>query len=544
MPRHVPVSRYVVPAAAALLALLASAGCSGDGDSDPGSEDIRSTPKSPIPASHGKTPAGGLPAELTRQRPDWSPCPAPDPAQGAAEKPAPLPDGTAWECATLKVPLDYTKPRGRTIGIEMVRARKEDGGGKRIGSLLFNFGGPGGSGVAALPSFGKDYAALHTRYDLVSFDPRGVGGSEGVSCLGTAALDSYFAADWTPDSGREETELVTRHRAFATGCGDRAGFLLPHLTTENTARDMDLMRQVLGDRKLHYFGVSYGTQLGGVYAHLFPDKVGRAVLDAVVDPKSTPRESSVAQTEGFQLALENYLEDCADKGDECPVGEDPEEAQKRIADLLSDLDRKPMPTRDSRMLTESLATGGISQSLYSKDLWGYLTDGLREALEDGDGTTLLLLSDSLNGRNPDGTYSTLQSSLAAINCADSEARFDAGDVKEAEGDFADASPVFGRSSAWQMIQCEGWPVTGRGDSPQVGAEGADPMLLIGTTGDPATPYAGTRNMKEELGEGSAVELTYKGEGHGAYDSKNRCVRKKVDGYLLKGDVPPDGSSCG
>lgn len=543
MPRRSVCRPGPVVAGAVLLSLLATAGCGEDGN--PEGDGTRETPRtSSSPAPTG-TASDGLPLALTRQRPDWSRCPAPSPAQGSGSgRPAPYPDGTIWECAKLEVPLDYAKPRGRTIKIAMVRAKKQEGGPSRIGSLLFNFGGPGGSGVAALPSFGKDYAKLRTRYDLVSFDPRGVGGSEGFSCLDNSRLDSYFAAEATPDSGEEEKALATRHAAFVAGCKKRAGGLLPHLTTENTARDMDLMRRVLGDTKLHYFGVSYGTQLGGVYAHLFPKKVGRAVLDAVVDPTSTAEEGSVAQAEGFQLALGNYLEDCAGKGEGCPLGEDPEKAEEQLTDLLDELDRKPLPTRDSRMLTESLATGGIAQALYSKELWRYLTDGLQQAMEDGDGTTLLVLSDSLNGRNPDGSYSTLQSSLTAINCADNKARPGVGEIKKTVPEFEEASPVFGRSSAWQMIQCGNWPVAGKQKTPDVSAEGADPMLLVGNTGDPATPYSGTRNMKEELGEGAAVELTYKGEGHGAYDSKDRCVRKNVDDYLLDGDVPPDGTTCG
>ncbi|MGI5348987.1 alpha/beta hydrolase [Streptomyces sp. CA-250714] len=558
-------SRSPRPGAALIAALIATAavasGC-GDGDSDstrkgearPGGETgspaSKSAPHSPSAppdssshsASRDHTPA--LPGSLTGQQPHWSPCPAPNAAQGTdAGSPSPLPGGRRWECATLRVPVDYSKPKGRTLGIEMIRARERKGGGKRIGSLLFNFGGPGGSGVATLPSFADDYEKLRGRYDLVSFDPRGVGRSGGVSCLSNKRLDAYFAADWTPDTDAEEHRLFARQGSFSKGCEKRAGALLPHLTTENTARDMDLMRHVLGDRKLHYFGISYGTELGGVYAHLYPQQVGRIVFDAVVDPSTTPAQGSLKQTSGFQLALDNFLKHCTARGEECPVGEDPEEGRQRITDLLADLDAEPMPTDSGRKLTEALAEGGISQALYAKETWELLTQGLEEALVDSNGSTLLLLADALNGRNQDGTYSTLQSSLTAISCADNKERYGMRAVKGKLPDFAEASPVFGPMSAWGLTSCHDWPVRGRWTTPPVRATGSDPILLVGTTGDPATPYAGTRAMKKKLGGDVGVEVTYKGEGHGAYVSRNPCVRKTVDGYLLRGRVPQDGTVC-
>ncbi|MGP3985206.1 alpha/beta hydrolase [Streptomyces sp. 3N207] len=558
-------SRSLRPGAALIAALTVTAavtsGCGGDSDSTtkgearPSGETSpaasKSAPRSPsapsTSSSSGSTPrdhSPALPRSLTGQRPHWSHCPAPNAAQGTdAGSPSPLPGGERWECATLRVPMDYSKPKGRTLGIEMIRARARKGGGKRIGSLLFNFGGPGGSGVATLPSFAEDYEKLRGRYDLVSFDPRGVGRSEGVSCLSNKRLDAYFAADWTPDTDAEERRLFTRQETFAQGCEKRAGALLPHLTTENTARDLDLMRHVLGDRKLHYFGISYGTELGGVYAHLYPRHVGRAVFDAVVDPSSTPAQGSLSQSSGFQLALDNFLEHCTAHGQDCPVGEDPAEGKELITDLLADIDAEPMPTDSGRKLTEALAEGGIAQALYARETWDLLTQGLEEALVDSNGSTLLLLADALNGRNQDGTYSTLQSSLTAISCADNKERYGMRQIKGKLPDFAEASPVFGPMSAWGLTSCHDWPVRGRWTTPPVSATGSNPILLVGTTGDPATPYGGTRAMKRELGDDVGVEVTYRGEGHGAYDSRNACVRKVVDGYLLRGRVPKDGTDC-
>jgi pimeloyl-ACP methyl ester carboxylesterase len=503
-----------------------------------------------------------LPPSLTGQTLDWSRCEAPDPRQGpdeASPTPLPDPDGdgdgdgeeTVWQCATLTAPLDYADPDGETIGIALIRARAASPDpGERIGSLLFNFGGPGGSGVATLPAFAEDYAALRERYDLVSFDPRGVGDSEGLVCLDDRRLDEYFAADAAPADAAQRRAFTDRLRGFADACEERAGPLLPHLTTANTARDMDLMREVLGDDKLHYFGVSYGTQLGGVYAHLFPRRVGRAVFDAVVDPTLSPEQSARAQAGGFQLALGNYVEGCAaedaEAGD-CPLGDTTEEATERLTALLDRLRERPMATRDpqGRRLTQSLAWGGIAQALYSQDFWPYLSQGLDDALaeEDPDGTVLLALGDAMNGRNPDGTYTTLQSALVAVSCADASQRYDTADARRAQRAFREASPVFGPPLAWSLLSCTHWPVAGAGTHPAVSAEGAPPILLIGTTGDPATPYEGTRRMKEALGEGVGVELTYEGEGHGAYGSGNACVRDTADAYLLDGKVPEDGKTC-
>ncbi|WP_415951085.1 alpha/beta hydrolase [Streptomyces sp. KLOTTS4A1] len=478
---------------------------------------------------------------LSAQELTWKPCPAPTPEQGGGEPPSPLPAGTEWQCATMKAPLDWDAPEGETIGIALVRARAATDK-NRIGSLVFNFGGPGGSGVTALPAFGTDYAKLRTRYDLVSFDPRGVGRSHPVTCADDAQLDAYNQQDATPDDAAEEKTLLESVRSHNEGCEERSGTILPHVATTDAARDLDLMRQVLGDEKLHYFGISYGTELGGVYAHLFPENVGRAVFDAVVDPTESPEQGSLGQAAGFQLALENYAKDCTSQAEDCPVGDTPEDVQSRITNFLKDLDSEPLPGIGRRELTQTAATSGIAQSLYSKDFWEYLTDGLESAYE-GDGRILMALADAMSGRNPDGTYSNIQAANVAINCADDKPRYTVEDVKAKLPDFRAASPVFGDYLAWGMLGCEDWAVDGAAEHPDVSAEGAAPILVIGNTGDPATPYEGARRMVESLGDGVGIELTYKGEGHGAYDSGSKCVREAVDGYLLDGKLPESGTVC-
>ncbi|MGW1073297.1 alpha/beta hydrolase [Streptomyces sp. NPDC002537] len=466
-----------------------------------------------------------------RQKLSWTACPAPSGSQGGATGKAP---GKEWECATLRAPLDYGAPKGETIDIAMIRAKATDPA-HRIGSLVFNFGGPGGSGITTLPAFADDYKKLRTRYDLISFDPRGVGRSSGITCLDDKELDAYFADDATPDTREKQQALVDRVAKYAAGCAKRSGRVLPHVGTANAARDMDLMRQALGDEKLHYFGVSYGTELGGVYAHLFPAKVGRALFDGVVDPTNDPAQGALGQAKGFQLALGNYMEACAKTSDNCPT-------ERQIGDLLRRLDRKPIPGAGGRMLTRALATGGIAQSLYSKDFWDYLTEGIEDA-ENGDGRLLLSLSDSMNGRGQDGRYSTLQSSLNAITCADSAQRYTASEIEAKLPEFRRASAVFGEFMAWSLTQCTGWPVKGEWRNPDVSARGSAPIVVVGNTGDPATPYEGAHRMAQALGQGVGVELTYRGQGHGAYDSGNACVKGAVDAYLLDGTVPQPGKIC-
>ncbi|MFG2127759.1 alpha/beta hydrolase [Streptomyces sp. NPDC048751] len=480
--------------------------------------------------------------DLSAQQLSWKDCPAPSPAQGGGNAPSPLPDGDPWQCATLKAPLDWDKPKGDTIGIALIRAKASGDKSRRIGSLVFNFGGPGGSGVKTLPAFGDDYAALRTRYDLVSFDPRGVGRSDPVLCEDDQQLDAYFQQDMTPDDATERAEFVDHTKNFNEACEKNSEKVLPHVRTTDAARDMDLMRQVLGDDKLHYFGISYGTELGGVYAHLFPRNVGRAVFDAVVDPTQTPEQGSLGQAKGFQRALDNYAEDCTSKTEDCPVGDTPQDVKDRIARLLEDLDSKPLPGVFPRELTQSAATGGIAQALYSKDFWQYLTEGLEQAY-DGDGRILLLLSDSLNGRSENGEYSNIASAGVSISCADYKPRYDTGYVQEKMPEFQATSALFGDYLAWGLISCTDWPVPGAADHPDVSAPGSAPILVVGNTGDPATPYEGARKMVGALGPGVGVELTYQGQGHGAYESRNKCVQGAVNGYLLDGKVPATGTVC-
>ncbi|MGW6744536.1 alpha/beta hydrolase [Streptomyces sp. NPDC055025] len=518
-------------AAVTAAALLAATGCSGSGSSAEGTS-----------SNGGRANSTAVPKNLGSQRLRWTACPVPSTAEGGGTAPSPLPGGAQWQCASMKVPLDYAKAGGRTIELALIRAPARDKA-RRIGSLIFNFGGPGGSGITGLPSFAPDYEKLRARYDLVSFDPRGVGRSDPVKCKDDKQLDAYYAQDATPDDAAEVKTFTQGLASYAAACEKRSGRSLPYVGTTNAARDMELMRKVLGDKKLYYFGISYGTELGGVYAHLYPKSVGRAVFDAVVDPSQNAEQGSLGQTKGFQLALDNFEKDCVARGDACRLpGSTPKQVEGFITGLLTRLDKKPVAGIGNRKLTQTQATNGIAQALYSKQFWPYLEQGLDEA-DGGNGALLLALSDAMNGRDEYGRYSNLQAANAAVNCVDSKERYTLEQTKAKLPEFRRASPVFGDFLGWGLMSCSKWPVPGQWTHPDVSAPGSAPILIVGNTGDPATPYAGARAMAEALGKGVGVEITYHGQGHGSYDSGNPCVQGAVNNYLLNGTVPAAGTVC-
>ncbi|MFC9682036.1 alpha/beta fold hydrolase [Streptomyces sp. NPDC056948] len=489
------MSRFVRWTAVAVASALLAAGCSGgSSDDDKG---------------------GGL---------SWGRCKA------TTDAPAPSSD---WQCATLKVPLDWSKPDGETIGLALIRAKAR--GDDRVGSLLFNFGGPGASGLSMMPSYAPTVSRLRERYDLVSWDPRGVGASEGVRCRGDKEIQAAESVDVTPDTPAEEKAYFQDAAGFGKGCRKDAGKLMAHVSTADSARDMDRIREVLGDDRMHYFGISYGTELGGTYAHLFPKNVGRMTLDAVVDPGADTVGHAQNQARGFQRALNGYLES---------TGQDPQAGTRKIADLLRRIDARPLPTATpGRKLTQTLAVTGLTLPLYNKESWPTLTSAL-DAAERGDGSELLTLADGYNDRAPSGHYGTTTHSQRVISCLDDRQRPTAARTKELLPEFEKISPVFGTFLGWDTAGwCHDWPVPGQHDTPEVSAPGAAPVLVVGNTGDPATPYEGARKMADELGKGVGVMLTWRGEGHGAYGSGSDCVDSTVDAYLLDGSVPKDGKVC-
>ncbi|MBB4713571.1 pimeloyl-ACP methyl ester carboxylesterase [Streptomyces luteogriseus] len=465
-----------------------------------------------------------------RQKPAWRGCGVP-----------------GFECATLKAPLDYAEPSAGDVRLALTR-KKATGPGKRLGSLLVNPGGPGGSAIGYVQAYaGIGYPAeVRARYDMVAVDPRGVARSEPVRCLDGPDMDTYTQTDATPDDGKETDGLVAAYRTFAEGCGADAPRLLRHVSTVEAARDMDIVRAVLGDEKLNYVGASYGTFLGATYAGLFPDRAGRLVLDGAMDPSLPARRLNLEQTAGFETAFRSFAKDCARQPD-CPLGgkgTPPERVGENLKAFFAKLDTRPVPTGDAdgRRLTESLATTGVIAAMYDEGSWEQLREALTSAMKENDGSGLLVLSDSYYERDADGAYSNLMSANAAVNCLDLPASFDTPEeVSRALPEFEKASPVFGKGLAWAALNCAYWPVHATGEPHRIEAKGAAPIVVVGTTRDPATPYRWAKALAGQLS--SARLLTYEGDGHTAYGRGSSCIDRTINAYLLRGTPPTDGKRC-
>ncbi|MGW1670149.1 alpha/beta hydrolase [Streptomyces sp. NPDC002324] len=449
-----------------------------------------------------------------------------------------------FQCATMKAPLDYAKPSEGDIRLAVSR-RKATGPGKRLGSLLVNPGGPGGSAVGYVQGYaGIGYPAeVRARYDMVAVDPRGVAGSEPVECLTGRQMDTYTQTDLTPDDTGETAKLVAAYKRFAEGCGQRAPRLLRHVSTVEAARDMDILRGALGDEKLTYVGASYGTFLGATYAELFPKRVGRLVLDGALDPSLPARRLNQEQTAGFETAFQAFAKDCVGRKD-CVLGRTPAQVGDRLRAFFQRLDARPLRTGDAdgRRLGEALATTGVIAAMYDEGAWPRLRQALTEAVGKGDGAGLLALSDSYFERGPGGTYSNLMYANAAVNCLDLPAAYDSPEeVERALPEFERASPVFGRALAWASLNCAYWPVRATGGPHRIEAKGAAPIVVVGTTRDPATPYRWARALASQLS--SARLLTYDGDGHTAYGRGSACIDSTINAYLLRGTPPTDGKRC-
>ncbi len=443
------------------------------------------------------------------------------------------------QCATLEVPLDYAEPEGETIGLEVLRvsARRP---ASRVGSLLVNPGGPGAPGTsyaAQAPLVFGD--PLRNAFDIVGFDPRGTGGSAPVDCLSDEELDEYIAADPDPDNAAEEQEYADLVEEIGDGCAERSPDVAAHVTTIEAARDMDVLRAALGEAEMSYLGASYGTKLGATYAELFPDRVGRLVLDGAVDLRLDLRELNLQQAEGFERALRSYARNCVDEGD-CPLGDSVKAVLQTFAVIVEQVDEEPMPTDGDRDLRVGNAFYGIVAPLYNEDYWFLLTRAMSSALR-GDGTALLELSDLYVSRGPDGYRDNSSEAIYAINCLDDPAFIPPSDVPALFDDFEQASPTFGRVFAWSLTGCQGLEVESTVEPLEVEADGADPIMVIGTTRDPATPYEWAEALAQQLESGFLV--TREGDGHTGYNAGNECVDRAVEDYLIDGTVPQEGLTC-
>lgn len=447
--------------------------------------------------------------------------------------------GVGFDCTDVTAPLDWEDPGKGEITLSVVRHRAE---GTPVGSLLTNPGGPGASGVDLILN-SLDFAVgadLIENFDVIGFDPRGVGESTAVTCYDAAQMDDYLYG--IPSAARGtaewEAELLDSHKKFAEACDANSGGILPYITTINAARDMDLIRAVLGDRQLNYLGYSYGTFLGATYAKLYPEKAGRLVLDGAIDPAVPGLEVGATQALGFESALRAYMKDCLDSG-ECPFNGSVDEAMADLGALLASVDRTPLKSGDGRLLGADSLMTAIIAALYSQDSWGYLTQALDEALQ-GDPTSALFLADFYNGRE-NGAYTDNSSeAFRAYNCMDYPVEDDPAAEAATNAKIAAGAPTI--APYWAgPDSCSVWPYPPTGTRGEIKAEGAGPILVIGTTNDPATPYEWSESLANQLEEG--VLITRVGEGHTGYNKGNACVDDAVEAFLLDDVVPEDGLRC-
>jgi pimeloyl-ACP methyl ester carboxylesterase len=474
------------------------------------------------PASGSSSPSAASPSLPPVQPVSWKPCTGAD-----------GPDG--YDCATLQVPLDYTKAGGAKIGIALDRLKAT---GTKIGSLLMNPGGPGASGVDSL-----DYLAsllsdsVLSRFDIVSFDPRGVGRSSPVRCATGPQLDQFVHINPAPTTGAGFQQLVTAARAFGQECQARSGSILPFVGTINSARDMDEIRSAVGDAKLSYIGFSYGTFLGALYADLFPDHIRAMVLDGALDPALDPVSTNIEQAAGFDKELKAFFDDCS-TNPIClwkPAGD----IHAAFDALMARIAANPLPASGGRTLGPGEAFFGVVQPLYDQSTWAGLANALSRA-EAGDGSLLLQYSDEYTQRSQNGAYTNALESNNAISCVDQPWPRDPAALQQASATAKQRAPEFGVADLYGALTCTMWPAPPTSAPHVIAAPTSPPIVVVGSTGDPATPYSDAQALAKELKHG--VLLTRVGDGHTGYRS-SACIRSHVDSYLVSLTVPAAGISC-
>jgi len=525
------------------VALVAGCGASGTVGGGSGSSDGSSSASSA--SSAGNLPSGKYNslAAFQGQKISWGKC-----TQGPADDPSV--NLSAFQCGTVDVPLDYSKPAGKFVKVAMVKLPAADQA-NRVGSLLTNPGGPGASGVDFVEQAKSEFdGALHDHFDIIGFDPRGLGRSEPIRCLDDKAQDRLSQQDSPKDPAARAAKAEQDSKDLAAACEKNSGDLLPFVGSKYVAQDMDVMRQVLGDKKLNYLGISYGTYIGSVYAEQFPDKVGRLVLDGAVDPNADQLESTVQQQVGFEQSLEKFASDCVTNyASQCPLSGDPQAAAKQLGHFIDGLQDHPLPTGDpNRKLDQQLGWTGVIIGLYGdvgSDWWTYLRSALTAAMKNGDGSMLLAGADQYNGRDQKGHYSTEQDGLIAVRCADFNTPApNPQAVQKAYGELKAGAPILNSQLAPSDLSqslCANWPFQTPEKPHTIKAAGSDPILVVGTTGDPATPYQNAVNLAKDFA--NARLLTRVGTGHAAFGSGNQCAQSAMEAYLVSGTLPPDGTRC-
>ncbi|QNE48320.1 alpha/beta hydrolase [Glaciihabitans sp. INWT7] len=450
--------------------------------------------------------------------------------------------GKSQQCATATAPMDWDHPSKSTdISLALTRASAT---GTRLGSLFVNPGGPGASGYDLVHD-DLDYAAsktLQQSYDVIGWDPRGVGRSTPVTCYDDKKLDQfiYGVAKNPVNSPAWVTEVTDQAKDFGASCLKNTGPALQFVDTQSTVHDLDMLRAAVGDTKLNYLGYSYGSDIGMYYIDRFAKKVGHVVLDGSTDSTLSIFDISLTQSTGFEEALKAYLADCPSTKN-CPFPGSVDDSLAKISALYDRLTTTPIDAPDGRVLDQNLLDTAINSALYDKSSWPYLSDMFSE-IRKGTTDTAFLLADSYNGRNPDGSYkdNSLEAFIA-IGCLDYPTETDPAVLASESAQLVQAAPTLTRPSVIGDVTCENWPFHNRTPPPVVTGAGAAPVLILSSTGDPATPYQWGVALSKQLQ--SAHLVTRTGEGHTAYNRGIPCIDNTVDRYFVSGTVPGKDPLC-
>ena len=456
---------------------------------------------------------------------------------------APCEDNANIECGVLDVPVDHDAPDGPKMSVPVVRVPALDET-KRIGSLFLNPGGPGGSGVSLAKGASIFFPVdLRERFDFIGFDPRGEANSTpSIDCVDS--LDAFIALDTTPDDAAERKALTEVTSAFVAGCQSKSGDILAHIGTDSIVRDIDLLRQALGEEKLTYLGYSYGTFLGAIYADTFPDHVRALVLDGPVDPSLTNEQFIEGQSYAFEAELEQMLTWC-EGSDDCVLGKDtdpPTSPSDLFDEVKATIEKTPVPS--SLYVGRTAGPGefayAVSGALYQPGRWAELAQALSDAAK-GDSTGLLDLSNAYTGRYPDGSYDNSLEVYYAVTSLDSPSSHDPSALVDLLTKVKKKAPRIGAYLPYTALPAEVWPLPNWREAVPVEAKGAPPILVVGSTRDPATPYEWAQSLTKQL-PGAAL-LTREGDGHTSFGRGNDCIDKAVTDYLVSGALPDTGTIC-
>lgn len=511
----------------------------------PGMMAGHSAQATPVEAASAAPVPAGLETFYT-QKVDWKDCE----------------DGKSFKCATVKVPLDYKDPSGQSIDLALKKLPASSG--KPIASLMINPGGPGGSGIELVEggeaAFSED---LRANFDIVGFDPRGVGASTPLTCLSAEEIsqaveavaaggDAQAAVGDDAEASQEDTAKasVEAGREAATTCEQNSPVpgIIDHMDTDSVARDLDVLRALAGDERLYYFGTSYGTFLGTRYAELFPANVGRMVLDSAQDPSIGLAQVGRDQSVAIENSFRSYVETCQ-SGKDCPLDGDVEAGMAQLRALFEKATKSPLPTdQDGKTVDGETIRQTMTELMYDDGTWESLTSALKQAIKDGKGTELAALAEKPSDETDPKAAAEAevrklanQPAISAVDCLDYPVEGDEAQWDKEAAELRKETPTAGGAQALTPGLCKGWGRQSERTPAKASAPGAAPILILGITGDPATPYQWAESLASQLESGHLV--TVKGNGHGAYIRTGECATSAVDAYLLRGELPEKGLTC-